>query len=126
MAQHEDHEEWDETNPEDTAFNPPSESELWDSDEALESLKLERQYNPDETDQDLTKRLLTEAGPLAARSIINLAQHAANENTRLNASKYIADVVREVEAGTTGASWEQILGAAVTQVEEHANQGSGN
>jgi len=99
---------------------------LWDSDAALDSLKLEREFSPNESDEERTKRILVQAGPQAAMSIVQLAMHATNENTRLNAAKYVTDVARDIVSDTIGASWETILAGAIKQVEEHANEGSGN
>jgi hypothetical protein len=73
----------------------------WDSDEALENLKMERQVNPDLDNERLTKKLFDEASPLAAQTIINLALHGTNENTRLNAARYITDKVYDGDGGPT-------------------------
>ena len=74
---------------------------LWDSDEAIESLKMERALHTDETNENLTRRLLEEAAPSAAQSIIHMALHSANDNTRLRAATYITDKLLDAEASTT-------------------------
>lgn len=95
----------------------------WDSDEALESLKMERSIKPEESNEQLTRRLLEEAGPLAAQSIIHLALHANNENTRLNASKYVTDTLIGADAsGPAKQKWEDLVGEAISEAEVYANQ----
>jgi cyclophilin family peptidyl-prolyl cis-trans isomerase len=96
----------------------------WDSDEALENLKMERQVNPDLDNERLTKKLFDEASPLAAQTIINLALHGTNENTRLNAARYITDKVYDGDGGPTRSRWEELVGEAVSDAELHANTGS--
>lgn len=110
----------DESSPE-RSEQPPSGE--WDSDEALEFLKMERQVNPTEqlSDEGLTKKLLTEAAPIAAVSIINLAKSSSNDNTRLNASKYIIDSVFGGDAGTGKTKLEELLGDVVSKAEVYAN-----
>jgi hypothetical protein len=65
----------------------------WDSDEALESLKLERTMNPSETEEDLARRTFKENAPLIANAIVHTALHAGSEGTRLAAQKYAMDRV---------------------------------
>jgi hypothetical protein len=63
----------------------------WNSDEALNSLKMERSVNPTESNKAMTQRLFEEAAPGAAMALTHLALHATNENTRLNAAKYVTE-----------------------------------
>jgi hypothetical protein len=97
----------------------------WDSDEALESLKMERSVRGDLTNTDLTKKLLEEAGPQAAMSIIHIALHGTNENTRLNAAKYVTDnLIAEGGSGAGKQGWEALIGDTISEAEVHANTGS--
>jgi hypothetical protein len=102
------------------ADKPPSGD--WDTDEALAQLKMEKMVNPTEslTDEGLALKLLNEAAPLAAKSIVQVALHSPNDNTRLNASKYIIDVVREGSVGGK-SKLEELLGDVVDQAELYAN-----
>jgi CHAT domain-containing protein len=96
----------------------------WDSDAALENVKMERSVRGDMTNEALTRQLLEEAGPQAAMSIIHLAVHGTNENTRLNAAKYVTDNLINEGASTTKQKWEDLVGEAVSDAELHANYGS--
>jgi hypothetical protein len=96
---------------------PDPEASPWDSDDAIESLTQERTiYN--ETNEQLTKRLLEEAAPMAAQSIIHIAVHDPNGNTRLRAAQYIADKVYGDDSEKSGKSgWEQLVGSVVSEAE---------
>lgn len=96
----------------------------WDSDAALENLRMERSVRTDLNNEQLTRQILEEAGPQAAMSIIHLALHATNENTRLNASKYVTDNLINEGAASTKAKWEDLVGEAVSEAEVFANGGS--
>lgn len=65
----------------------------WDSDEADQAVKMEKSLNPTETSAQLTQRLFEENSPQAAMTLIHLSQHATNENTRMNAAKYVTERV---------------------------------
>ena len=65
----------------------------WVADEALASLVSERQVHPEETEEQLTRRLFRENSANAALGIIHIAVHGANERTRLDASKYVIERV---------------------------------
>lgn len=99
----------------------PNMGPTWDTDEALENLKMERSVNADLNNAQLTARLLAEAAPTAAMSIIHLAMHSSNDNTRLNAAKYITD--RMIEGSTTVGEdgWESLVGEVVSNAELFAN-----
>ena len=72
-------------------------SKQWDVDAALQQLLAEKAYDGVDLqlDQagtnDTVKRMLREAAPAAALSLIHLAQHSANESIRFKASKEILD-----------------------------------
>ena len=102
----------------------PTESP-WDSDDAVDSLRMERTiYN--ESNEQLTKRLLEEAGPMAAKAILHIAMHDSNGNTRLRAATYIVDRAYGDDSSKSGkALWEQMVGDVVSDAELHANQGQG-
>ena len=103
-------------------------SSLWDSDDAIAALKMERIVTGDsETNEQLTKRILEQAGPLAAQRIVHIAAHGTNENTALRAATYITDLVYGDDSGRASkATWELFVAEAVSQAELHANVGSGN
>jgi len=101
------------------------EQSLWDSDDALSSLKMERTVQGDETPTDQTKRMLEEAGPMAAASIIHVALHSANDNTRLSAARYIVDFNREAGVGE-GIYWESLVADVIGNAELLANRPGGN
>jgi hypothetical protein len=98
--------------------------EEWNSDQTLENLKMERSVRPEETNEQMTRRLLEEAAPAAAQSIIHLALHSPNDNTRLNAAKYVTDSLLESDSSGGKAKWEELIGTAVSEVEVYANQGA--
>lgn len=97
----------------------------WDSDEQLDFLKMERQVNPTEqlTDEGLTKKLLSEAAPLAAQRIIHIATHGSNENTSLRAAQYVVDTLLAGDSGGAKSKIEELLGDVVSQAEIFANGG---
>ena len=98
----------------------------WDSDEALEAMKMERAMRPEETDAELAQRIFKEAAPQAATGIVHLAFHGVNENTRLNAQKYVVERVLG-KIGDTGDSEDSPLNQMVKELaaaaERHANGG---
>lgn len=122
----------DETGPDfNSQFSSPEESgesssggSLWDNDDAVESLKMERELHPEEDEVALSKRLFTEAMPQIATKMVNLALYSVNDNTALAAGKYISDLVLMDQGGSTKAKWEELLGEAVSEVELHANNQS--
>lgn len=119
--------------PEDSASEPEGEptpgkgqdgppSGEWDSDEALSFLTMEKSVHNDTDNEAMTKRLLTEAAPMAALSIINLSRSSANDNTRLAASKYIVDTLLQGDGGEEDPLMG-LVGAVVKKAEEFANEG---
>lgn len=103
------------------AFDLGPDSSLWDDDNALEALKLERTVHGDETNEQLVKRMLDEAAPRAVQSIMKIAFFGANENTKLNAAKYIVDRVLDTQDGAHKAKWEEMVGDMVSEAELLAN-----
>ena len=119
--------------PEDSADKPKGEptpgrgqdgppSGAWDSDEALQFLTMEKSVHEDSGNEALTKRLLTEAAPMAAVSIINLSRSSGNDNTRLAASKYIVDRLLDGDGGEDDPL-ASLIGDVVKKAEEFANGG---
>lgn len=100
-------------------------NQYWDSDEALESLKMERSIRTEETNEQLTRRILEENGPAAAMSIVHIALHSQNDNTRLNAAKYIVDHITGEDTNAARQSWEDLVGDVVSQAEIFANSSGG-
>ncbi len=97
----------------------------WDTDEALESLSLDRAMRPDESDAELTKRLLMQAAPQAATSIIAIAMHARSDTARLAAARYIVDLTRDETAASGAAqTWESLISDVVSKAEIFANGSS--
>lgn len=97
----------------------------WDSADALESLRMEQSVRPDETPEQMAKRILQEAAPMAAQRMVHIAMHSANDNTSLNASKYITDLVYSDDSGKVKAPWEELMAEVIDQMELEANQGHG-
>jgi hypothetical protein len=85
---------------------------------------MERDVSGDMTNEALTRKMLEEAGPGAAASIVHLAMHATNENTRLNAARYVTDNLINEGATNAKQKWEDLVGDAISDAELHANQGS--
>lgn len=107
--------------PEDTDNNATSGTHEWDSDEALAALTMERSVNPNESNEALAKRIVIESAPQAAMSLVQLALHARNENTRLNAAKYVVDKATEAGAENGKATWEKLMAGFLSETELHAN-----
>jgi hypothetical protein len=96
----------------------------WDSDEAFAAVKMEKTVNPHESNASLTRRLFEEAAPQAALTLVHLAQHATNENTRMNAAKYVTErVLGKIGDDTEGTSTplESLLEEMHQTIENHAN-----
>jgi hypothetical protein len=80
------------------------EDEKWVPDEALASLAMETDVNPEETHEARAKRLLVENVDVAATSLIWIAKNDPNSRMRADASKYIMERVlgRAGDAPATG------------------------
>ena len=90
----------------------------WDTDDAIASLTLEKSVRPDETNAELAKRLLEESAPQAASSIIQLALHSRSDSVRLNASRYITDLLfADDKNASAAAGWEKLVGEVVSTAE---------
>jgi hypothetical protein len=96
---------------------------VWENEEALESLTMERHLHPEESYEDTAKRLFRESMPQIAMNLIDVALHSQNDNTRVAASKYISDLVLVDQQGGAKQTWEGLLGEAVSDLELHANTG---
>jgi hypothetical protein len=70
---------------------PDTNLDGWDPQRALDCLSSERAINPDETDEEMAKRLFRENLGMAVMSICHTAQHSANEKVRLDAAKYVVE-----------------------------------
>lgn len=93
----------------------------WDSDEALEFLKQERTvFGAEDTlsNIELTRKLIEEAAPMAAMSMIHLSRHAMNENTRAGAAKWVVEFATQVQTEEGRAAWEKILPSVVQEAEK--------
>lgn len=98
---------------------------IWDTDDAVSLLRAERTIT-DENPEQMAKRLLEQAAPLAAGRIIHIALHSSNDNTSFAAARYITDLMYEgAGSGDGKAKWEKMLAEAVDEVELAANKGRG-
>ena len=104
--------------------NSPS---LWDSDQAFDDLKQDRTVYPDETPEQMVRRMMEENAPMAAQRIFHIAMNSHNDNTSLSASKFIVEMVTNPDNGPTKAIWEKLVGDMVSEAEVTANaiQGGG-
>ena len=123
MDEMRDSDEFDEVQAAARAADAGPERSLWDSDEAISSLREERIIT-NESSEKMARRLLEQAAPLAAGRIIHLAMHSSNDNTSLAASRYITDKLYEDQTGAATSTWEKMLARAVSDVELHANAGA--
>ena len=101
----------------------------WDSDEALEFLKMERSVHGDDdslSDVELTRKLIEQAAPMAAMSMIHLSRHAVSENTRMNASKWVVEMATNIQTEDGKAAWEKYLPEMVDEAEKIAHTTSSN
>jgi hypothetical protein len=70
----------------------------WDPDLAIQELLAERAYDginlaasDQGTTNEITKRILREAAPMAAKALVHLAQFADSDRIRMQAATYIVD-----------------------------------
>jgi hypothetical protein len=90
----------------------------WLPDEEIMKLQTERVVQPDKTNLELARDILTSAAPMAAQSLAHLSTHASNESIRMKASQYIID-------GVVGGAWssgiegDDILMALVAKLAEN-------
>jgi len=85
----------------------------WVPDEALEMLAAEKMVHPNESPEVRAQRLFIESVDQAALSLINLAVHSNNEQTRFRAATYVVERVLGTvdKIGATGsakAPWERV------------------
>jgi hypothetical protein len=102
----------------------PDNESIWDADDALASVQMDRDVFPEKSNEQLTKEILDAAGPGAARSIVQLSLHGTNENTRLAAAKYVTDLYFGDQTSGTQPLWEKLVAEAISDVELHANADS--
>ena len=112
-----------------TSPQEPHVQKPWETDEALASLKMERELNPDETEEGLARRLLREAAPQVAMSMIQMAIHGSTEATRTRNSQYILDHVLGKPRQDTANEGNQdplldFLNELHDAAEQHANSTS--
>ena len=65
----------------------------WIPADALDKLKLERQVHDDETEQQLSRRLMRENLPVITAGLIHTAINDPSSRVRLDAQKYIMERV---------------------------------
>jgi hypothetical protein len=98
----------------------------WVPDEALAALRMERDLTANgETEEALSRRLLREAAPQAALSLIHMATHGSTERVRMDASKYVLErvlgKVGDDAYGAASSPLESFLQNMTSAAEEHAN-----
>ena len=94
---------------------------LWDNDEALSSIATEKTVYPDESSEQMVRRMMEENAPMAAQRIFHIAMNSHNDNTSLSASKFIVEMVTNPDNGPTRAVWEKLVGDMVSDAELTAN-----
>ena len=107
---------------------PPEE---WDPQRALQSMVLESNFENEPDLAKITQKMVTDASPMAAQRIIQIAMFSHDERRALDASKYIVDRVLGPVTNPSGAGeeitpLEALLGDVVVDMvssaETHANQ----
>jgi hypothetical protein len=100
----------------------------WVSDSDLNALMMERTTGArlkgegSESPVAQARRMMQEAAPMAAASIIRLAQYSENETVRLRASQEVLNRADEIGNGKDGKEpWADLLDT--TAIEIHANDG---
>ena len=88
----------------------------WLPDAALDALQCERAVQPDQTDEELARKILMTAAPMAAQSVAHLSVHASAENIRLAAAKYIIDGIVGGGFKASGGQDDMLL-ALVTRLQ---------
>jgi hypothetical protein len=88
----------------------------WVPDEMLARCNTERVVEPELTDEEMARRILMTAAPMAAQSVAWLSVYAGAEQVRLAASKYIIDGVVGGGFKTTGGE-DDILVALVARLQ---------
>lgn len=98
--------------------------DTWKSDAALNALISERTLSPDESDEAMARRLLSENVAAAVLGITHIAQHGGNERLRLDAQKYIVERV----LGKVGddAYVENPLDKFMSEITTYVNADSGS
>jgi hypothetical protein len=91
----------------------------WVTPEELAGLQLGREVVEDMSPVDQARRIMLENAPMAAMSLVRLAQFGETENVRLRASIEILN--RADQAGTVNGKepWADLYDT--TSVEKHAN-----
>jgi hypothetical protein len=99
--------------------------EEWVPDEQLKALVMERTVHDEESQEDLSRRMLREAAPAAASSIVHAAIYGSTEKTRVDASKYVLERVLGPAGSNVGETnpVRDLLEGLVRDAEQHANQG---
>jgi hypothetical protein len=95
----------------------------WDPQDALANLTMEAAVF-EEDNAKTVARLISEASPLAASRLVQIALYSTDERRSLEASKYLVDRVLGPVASPNGSGeetnpLEAALGAFVVEVEEH-------
>jgi hypothetical protein len=101
--------------PEDSGDTPD-----WDPEKVDDFLKMERSVNPTDvlSNVELTRQLIEQAAPHAAMSMIHLARHAVNENTKANCAKWVVEFASQIETEDGKAAWEKFLPDVVAEAEK--------
>jgi hypothetical protein len=102
----------------------------WIPEAAITRLVLERATHDEETEEQLSRRLMREAAPQITVGIIHTAIHGATDRVRLDAQKYVLERVlgkvgdESLESNKTPL--ELLAEALVANAEEFANAAVGD
>lgn len=85
---------FDEDNEDENGISLPAHAQAdWVPEAAVEALNMERTLHEDETNEQMSRRLLREAAPIITQGIINTAIRGSTDRVRLDAQKYVLDRV---------------------------------
>jgi hypothetical protein len=99
-------------------YTDPMDDPEWES--MLTGSNLNLDTTSASSDIDRAKKILAASVPVAAQTIVNLAQSGQNETTKLKAAQYIVDKFMP-DATPTQESWETMLATVVGDAENLAN-----
>jgi len=104
-----------------------SQDRAWVSDDDISALLMERLTGA-KTDGDSesptaqARRMIQEASPMAAASLVRLAQHSEHDSIRMRAALEILNRAEAMGATVDGKEpWAELIDT--TSVEAHANKG---
>lgn len=104
--------------------DPTRDDRSYVTDDMLAALNTERSVHPEESEEELSRRLMRENLPAVTMGMVHTALHSTNERVRLDASKYITERVlgkvgEDAFAGT--APVEDLISEVTEYVKEQAS-----